>query len=220
MEKTYKVLIVDDDPMVAMINEQYVCKNKQFKVVGSCRNGQDALNFLEKNPVDLVIMDVYMPDMDGLETLKKIREKISDVSLTTDIMLGFPGETEEDVEEALSLLREVKYESAFMYYYNPREGTPAASMPNQIDMAEKKRRLQKIIDTQLLINQEAMKKRVGTTAKVLVEAVSRDSDAELLGKIEQDERVVFAGDKSLIGQFVTVHLDSLNGSTFRGTLAK
>ena len=75
MEKTYKVLIVDDDPMVAMINEQYVCKNKQFKVVGSCRNGQDALNFLEKNPADLVIMDVYMPDMDGLETLKNIRQK-------------------------------------------------------------------------------------------------------------------------------------------------
>lgn len=75
MEKTYKVLIVDDDPMVAMINEQYVCKNKQFKVVGSCRNGQDALNFLEKNPTDLVIMDVYMPDMDGLETLKNIRQK-------------------------------------------------------------------------------------------------------------------------------------------------
>lgn len=75
MEKTYKVLIVDDDPMVAMINEQYVCKNKQFKVVGSCRNGQDALNFLEKNPADLVIMDVYMPDMDGVETLKNIRQK-------------------------------------------------------------------------------------------------------------------------------------------------
>ena len=75
MEKTYKVLIVDDDPMVAMINEQYVCKNKQFKVVGSCRNGQDALTFLEKNPADLVIMDVYMPDMDGLETLKNIRQK-------------------------------------------------------------------------------------------------------------------------------------------------
>ena len=65
-----------------------------------------------------------------------------------------------------------------------------------------------------------MKKRVGTTAKVLVEAVSRDSEAELLGKIEQDERVAFAADKSLIGQFVMVHLDSLNGNTFRGTLVK
>ena len=74
MEKTYKVLIVDDDPMVAMINEQYVCKNKQFKVIGSCRNGRDALDFLEKTPADLVIMDVYMPDMDGIETLKNIRQ--------------------------------------------------------------------------------------------------------------------------------------------------
>ena len=72
---SYKVLIVDDDPMVAMINEQYVCKNKQFKVIGSCRNGKDALDFLEANPTDLVILDVYMPDMDGIETLKNIRQK-------------------------------------------------------------------------------------------------------------------------------------------------
>lgn len=75
MQENYKVLIVDDDPMVAMINEQYVCKNKQFKVSGSCRNGKEAIEFLEANPTDLVILDVYMPDMDGLETLKKIREK-------------------------------------------------------------------------------------------------------------------------------------------------
>lgn len=71
----YKVVIVEDDPMVAMINEQYVCKNKKFSVTGSFRNGQDALDFLEKNPVDLIVLDVFMPYMDGIETLKKIREK-------------------------------------------------------------------------------------------------------------------------------------------------
>ena len=79
----YKVLIVEDDPMVAMINEQYVCKNKNFSVVKTCRNGQEALDFLngsqegscqEKNSVDLVIMDVFMPLLSGVETLKKIRE--------------------------------------------------------------------------------------------------------------------------------------------------
>ena len=75
MENAYKVLIVDDDPMVAMINEQYVCKNKQFKVIGNCRNGKEALAFLETNSTDLIILDLYMPDMDGLETLKKIREQ-------------------------------------------------------------------------------------------------------------------------------------------------
>lgn len=74
-DEKYSVLIVDDDPMVAMINEQYVCKNKKFKVAASCRNGNEALEFLEKNPCDLVILDVYMPDMDGIETLKQIRAR-------------------------------------------------------------------------------------------------------------------------------------------------
>ena len=71
---TYNVLIVEDDPMVAMINEQYVRKNKNFNVSGSCRNGQEAIAFLEEHKVDLVILDVFMPIMDGVETLKKIRE--------------------------------------------------------------------------------------------------------------------------------------------------
>ena len=71
----YSVLIVEDDPMVAMINEEYVRKNKMFAVCGTCRTGQDALEFLEHNKVDLVILDVYMPVMDGVETLKQIRER-------------------------------------------------------------------------------------------------------------------------------------------------
>lgn len=70
----YNVLIVEDDPMVAMINEHYVLKNKDYVVAGTCKNGQDAISFLEKKSVDLVILDVYMPYMNGIETLKKIRE--------------------------------------------------------------------------------------------------------------------------------------------------
>lgn len=72
---SYSVLIVEDDPMVAMINEQYVRRNKQFSVCSSCRNGQEALDYLATGKVDLIIMDVYMPFMDGIETLKLIREK-------------------------------------------------------------------------------------------------------------------------------------------------
>ncbi|MDD6296360.1 MAG: response regulator [Treponema sp.] len=71
----YKVLIVEDDPMVAMINEQYVKVNRNFTVAFSCRNGQDAIAYIEKNPVDLVILDVFMPYMDGIETLKILRQK-------------------------------------------------------------------------------------------------------------------------------------------------
>ena len=72
---SYKILIVEDDPMVAMINEQYATKNPDFVSAGICRNGKDALEFLSKNKVDLVVLDVYMPYMDGVETLKKIREQ-------------------------------------------------------------------------------------------------------------------------------------------------
>lgn len=155
---------------------------------------------------------------DYLAKVKMIRSKLPDVSLTTDIMLGFPGETDEDFEEAVSLLKEVKYEAAFMYYYNPREGTKACSMPDQIPMEIKKKRLAKVIDIQLAINREEMSKRVGTTTKVLVECVSKDNDKELLGRTEQDEHVVFVADKSLIGSFVDVKLLELTGNTFKGTL--
>lgn len=72
---TYKVLIVEDDPMVAMINEQYVKQNKNFTVSSICRNGDEALSFLDDNAVDLIVLDVFMPVMDGVETLKAIRER-------------------------------------------------------------------------------------------------------------------------------------------------
>lgn len=74
-KSVYSVMIVEDDPMVSMINEQYIRKNPLFKVCCTCRNGKEALNYLENNSCDLVILDVYMPYMDGIETLKQIREK-------------------------------------------------------------------------------------------------------------------------------------------------
>lgn len=155
-----------------------------------------------------------------LELADKIYSRVPDVSLTTDIMLGFPGESDEDFAEAVSLMETVKFESAFMYYYNPREGTPAAKMENQIPLEVKKERLQKIIDLQLGITSEVMLRRVGKTVKVLADIVSRDSSKELLGKTEQNERVAFEGPVSLIGTFVTVKIESLNGNTFRGTLCQ
>ena len=155
---------------------------------------------------------------DYIALVEKIRKSIPDVSLTTDLMMGFPGETEDDVEDTLNLMRTINYENAFMYYYNIREGTPAATYTNQVPTEIKKERLQRIIDLQLQITTEQMKKRVGQTVKVLCESVSRDSADELLGKTEQDERVAFKADKKMIGQFAQVRIDSLNGNTFKGTL--
>lgn len=153
-----------------------------------------------------------------LELVEKIRNRIPDVSLTTDILMGFPGETEQDVEDTLDLMRRVRYENSYMYYYNPRSGTPAAKMTNQISVKEKKARLQKVIDLQLAITKEEMAKRIGTETRVLVEAVSRDSEKEMLAKTPQDGRVVFAGEKNMIGKFVNVRLDELSGETFRGRI--
>ena len=153
-----------------------------------------------------------------VELMAKLRKSIPDVQVITDLMVGFPGETEEQFNEILTLMEEVKFESAFMYFYNPREGTPAASFPNQIPIELKKKRLQKVIDLQLKHTQEVMSKRVGATLTVLADIVSKNDDTELLGKTEQNERVAFKADKKLIGSFVRVRLDSLNGNTFKGTL--
>lgn len=155
---------------------------------------------------------------DYLAKINMIRQKLPDVSLTTDIMLGFPGETEEDFQDCISLLETVGYEAAFMYYYNPREGTKAYSMENQIPLEVKKSRLSKVIDIQLAINRREMTKRVGTVAKVLVECVSKDNEKELLGRTEQDEHVVFPATKDLIGSFTSVKILELVGNTFKGEL--
>ena len=152
-----------------------------------------------------------------LDLVARIRAELPDVSLTSDILIGFPGETEDDFKQTLSLMELVRYEAAFMYYYNPREGTPACTYPAQVPIEEKKRRLDEIIRVQQRITKEEITKRLGTTVKVLAESPSRDNKAELLGHTEQDGRVVFAADENVKGTFVKVRLESIQGNTFRGT---
>ncbi len=155
-----------------------------------------------------------------LSLVERIRKAIPEVELSTDIMLGFPGETENDFSQVISLMKEVRFESAFMYYFNPREGTPAATMVDQVDLETKKGRLQQVIDLQLEITRSVMSERVGRIEKVLADTVSRNNKGELLGKTSQNERVAFAAPASLIGKFLTVSLDSVNGNTFRGKLVE
>ena len=95
----YKVLIVEDDPMVAMINEQYIKRNKNFEIVGKCSDGASALDFLESGAVDLLILDVFMPKMDGFETLRKIRNK----QITVDAIMVTAANDRDSLEEALHL---------------------------------------------------------------------------------------------------------------------
>lgn len=95
----YKVLIVEDDPMVAMINEQYISRNKQFCVAGKYNDGKSALEFLENNAVDLIILDVFMPHTDGFETLRQIRKK----QISVDVIMVTAANDRDSLEEALHL---------------------------------------------------------------------------------------------------------------------
>ena len=185
--------------------ERILCRHIHLPV----QNGSSAV---------LAAMNRKYTREDYLALVEKIRTRIPDVSLSTDILVGFPGETEDDFQQTLSLMREVQFETAYMYYYNPREGTAACSMKNQIPLEEKKRRVGLVIDLQLQITRDKLLQRVGKKVAVLAEAVSKDCSNELLGRTERDERVVFAGDKSLIGNFVTVILTELTGNTFRAKI--
>ena len=95
----YNVLIVEDDPMVAMINEQYVNRHKDFKVVGKCKDGELALSYIQENPVDLIILDVFMPRMNGFETLRDLRKEHKSV----DVIMVTAANDRESLEEALHL---------------------------------------------------------------------------------------------------------------------
>lgn len=95
----YKVLIVEDDPMVSMINEQYVNKNPKFEVALICKNGQEALDYLDKAEVDLIVLDVFMPYMDGIETLKKIREK----KVSSEVIMVTAANDSSTIEQTMHL---------------------------------------------------------------------------------------------------------------------
>lgn len=95
----FRVLIVEDDPMVAMINEQYIGKNKNFRVAGKCKDGKSALEFLEKNTVDLLVLDVYMPHTNGFELLRQIRKQ----NIMVDVIMVTAANDAESLEEALRL---------------------------------------------------------------------------------------------------------------------
>jgi tRNA-2-methylthio-N6-dimethylallyladenosine synthase len=150
-----------------------------------------------------------------LELVREIRAAMPDITLSTDILVGFPGETEEDAEQTLNLMEDVKFLYSFMYHYNPREGTKAFELPGRIDDDVKKERLSRVIALQKKHTSFLLKNRIGSTVGVLIEGISRKNADELITRTEKDEMVVAPGDKSLIGSFANVTLSSLRGNTFR-----
>jgi tRNA-2-methylthio-N6-dimethylallyladenosine synthase len=151
-----------------------------------------------------------------LGLVEKIRKSIPEVSLTTDILIGFPGETEEDYQLTLELMKEVRFDDAFTYRYNPREGTKAFELGDDVPDPVKQDRLSGVIELQRRITRGAKRRKLGKVVEVLVENVSKKSSAELLARTEGNETVVFPGSLDHIGSFARVRLTDLEGSTFRG----
>lgn len=142
-----------------------------------------------------------------LELYKKIRERLGEnASITTDIIVGFPGETKEDFEETLSLAEECKYDSAFTFIYSPREGTPAAKMADNVSLEEKNERLYKLNDVINKYAKEANDKLIGKTMKVLLESKSEKDDSMLAGYTDTMKLVNVKADEKYIGKIVNVKI--------------
>ncbi|MCZ8519970.1 MULTISPECIES: tRNA (N6-isopentenyl adenosine(37)-C2)-methylthiotransferase MiaB [Paenibacillus] len=141
-----------------------------------------------------------------LELVGKIKAAIPDAVLTSDFIVGFPGETEEQFEETLSLVREVGYDFAYTFIYSPREGTPAADMEDTVPSDVKSRRLRRLND---LLNENMKRsneKLMGRTVEVFVEGESRNNAAVLAGRTRTNKLVHFEGPKELVGKLVQVHI--------------
>lgn len=145
---------------------------------------------------------------DYLRLVQKIKSKVPRVSLSTDIIVGFPGETEEDFEETLNVIKEVKFDLAYTFIYSKRVGTPAAQMETQVDEGVKKRRFDRLLDTIYKIMDENGEAYVGNVEEVLVEGVSKTDADVLTGRTRTNRIVNFTGDQSLIGNLVIVEIVS------------
>jgi len=153
------------------------------------------------------------------ELIDRLKAAVPDISITSDIIVGFPGETEEDFEATLDMLRYVQYDMIFSFIYSPRPGTPAAEMENQVPHEVSTARFERLLALQNEISIRRNERFFGKTLRVLVEGVSKTDDNMLTGRGDPVRPVHFAGDRSLIGQFADVKIERITPFTLEGTLA-
>lgn len=153
-----------------------------------------------------------------LELVDKIKTAVPDISLTTDIIVGFPGETEEDFLETMDVVRKVRYDSAFTFIYSKRTGTPAAVMEDQIPEATVKDRFDRLLKEVQDISAEVCSVHEGTVQSVLVESLNDHDDTLVTGRMSNNLLVHFKGDKNLIGKIVDVKLSECKGFYYLGEI--
>ncbi len=152
-----------------------------------------------------------------LELAAKIRQAVPDISLTTDIIVGFPGETEEDFLETMDVVEKVQFDSAFTFIYSKRTGTPAAAMENQVSEDVVKDRFDRLLKLVQETGAKVSGRELGTVQKVLVEEINSHDSHLVTGRLGNNTVVHFPGDASLIGKIVDVHMDEFKGFYYMGT---
>ncbi len=166
----------------------------------------------------LKAMNRHYTKEDYIELVRKIREKMPDAAITTDIIVGFPGETEEDFEDTLDVVRQSEFDSAFTFIYSKRTGTPAAAMDNQIPEEITKKRFDRLLAAVSEAAASRCGRDVGKVLKVLVENVNEQNEELLTGRLENNTLVHFPGDASLIGKIVSVKLNESKGFYYIGEI--
>ena len=194
---------LSDDLIQAMADCEKVCSHLHLPLQsGSSR-------ILKK-------MNRHYTKEDYLLLVKKIREKLPEIALTTDIIVGFPGETEEDFEETLDVVSKVRYDSAYTFIYSKRSGTPAASMEDQVPADVVKERFAKLLKVVQTISAERTNEKLGMTEPVLIEQVNEQDESLVTGRLSNNAVVHLPGDASMIGSIVPVLLKESKGFYYMG----
>lgn len=191
------------DILETMASEESVCPHIHLPVQAGSNNILERMNrkYTREHYLSLV---------------QQAREIVPDVSLTSDIIVGFPGESEEDFQDTLDLMRTVRFDEAYTYRYSPREGTAAEKMMNNIPESERLRRLDIVIQLQREITEEIKRSLIGQKHRVLPEAVSKKSNDEWMGRTPTNHVVVTPKRDADLGHPVDVIIENLRGSTLRG----
>lgn len=163
-------------------------------------------------------MNRHYTKEDFLKLVEKIRKEVPDVAITTDIIVGFPGETKEDVDETIDVVKKAAFENAFTFIYSKRVGTPAASFEDQVPEEEIKENFNRLLEVVQETAHAQSGKFEGSTQRVLVEEVNEHDNSLVTGRMSNNTLVHFPGDASLIGTFVNVHLDECHGFYYTGKM--
>ena len=196
---------LSDDLILAMKECDKVCKHMHLPL----QSGSSRL---------LKLMNRHYDKEQYLTIVKKLREAIPDIALTTDIIVGFPGETEEDFMETLDVVKQVEYDSAFTFIYSKRTGTPAAAMENQCDPKEVKEHFDMLLQEVQAISTKKAMALTGTVQEVLAEEENEQDKRLITGRLSNNSIVHFPGDCSMIGNLYQVRLTECKGFYYLGEI--